>query len=645
MASDATGNPQSKGNPQDPGTTGKPGTSANPPQTGAVTPQNPAPANPEQSGTSSNPQAVGTSQSAEGSGGGGRGKTRDAGNASKDKEPTWDRKWVGRLFKYAALIIMALITLRVVFDAYSFYIARRDIDAELQSKHVSSLEYLNLLSQRARALALTTLEARCLERAQLTLFRIAEVENDAIQKAYAALVEKKNAMIKALNDSGLDHDKVEKVVKYVDGTEFEHFELDERLNDLKDGKNPELFDKLKQRLDQLRKEYMAVALQHSPLRERIEKITKAYPAYAELLAAKHAMIKVLNDSGLDADKVKGVTDYISGGDFELSQLDKKLQDLKDLKDASKAEQFKELMENIDEPRKQYNAIALKHAAVAGEIGQIDGTYPPTGPSFWTMEAIKNVVARIDQVRNERREIGTRYPDIDEVVARYASWTNALTQGTADKSSVLDDVAYQFSSDDTRLLRDARCNRFKEYYAAVNNRLLDEDSTAGKSWEKLRLIEMPGAAYRAYSQILGWYFNKPPAAQTLWVTLLLGALGAITLNALRMSKVGWWSNHNDPLWGEIVVGPLLGALAAFGIFLIGSVGLLLTSDARGAQPLSREDVKKSNNKKELETVDKKKKYTLETKADVLTIDNIPVVVPDVKWKKGIVHVLQRDMLEQ
>ena len=31
--------------------------------------------------------------------------------------------------------------------------------------------------------------------------------------------------------------------------------------------------------------------------------------------------------------------------------------------------------------------------------------------------------------------------------------------------------------------------------------------------------------------------------------------------------------------------MLGALAAFGIFLIGSAGLLLTSDARSAQPLS------------------------------------------------------------
>ncbi len=70
-----------------------------------------------------------------------------------------------------------------------------------------------------------------------------------------------------------------------------------------------------------------------------------------------------------------------------------------------------------------------------------------------------------------------------------------------------------------------------------------------------------------------------------MTLLLGALGALTLNVLRMSKVGWWADHPDPLWGEIVVGQVLGALAAFGIFLVGSAGLLLTSDSHGAQPLS------------------------------------------------------------
>jgi hypothetical protein len=65
-----------------------------------------------------------------------------------------------------------------------------------------------------------------------------------------------------------------------------------------------------------------------------------------------------------------------------------------------------------------------------------------------------------------------------------------------------------------------------------------------------------------------------------------ALDALTLNVLRMSSVGWWGRYTtDPLWGEIISGPFLGALAAFGIFLIGSAGLLLTADTAGAQPLS------------------------------------------------------------
>jgi hypothetical protein len=76
---------------------------------------------------------------------------------------------VTRLCKYAFLLLGVMVTLTVVFDAFSFYVARRDIDAELRSKKVSSLEDLNLLLQRERALTVTTLEGRCIERVQLTM--------------------------------------------------------------------------------------------------------------------------------------------------------------------------------------------------------------------------------------------------------------------------------------------------------------------------------------------------------------------------------------------------------------------------------------------------------------------------------------------
>src|SRR5258708_1425709 len=113
----------------------------------------------------------------------------------------------------------------------------------------------------------------------------------------------------------------------------------------------------------------------------------------------------------------------------------------------------------------------------------------------------------------------------------------------------------------------------------------ESNTHTLHWQDLTWRQTLQSIPRFYGQCLQTYFNHTPAAQTLFVTMVLGALGALTLNVLRMSKVGWWSLQDDPPWGEIVVGPLLGALAAFGIFLVGSSGLLLTSDSSGAQPLS------------------------------------------------------------
>jgi hypothetical protein len=85
-----------------------------------------------------------------------------------------------RFCKYAVVIFSVTVTLAIVFDAYSFYVARRDIDSELRSKKVSSLEYLGVLSQRQRALAITALEGRCMERTQLTMFRIFDAQHDQI---------------------------------------------------------------------------------------------------------------------------------------------------------------------------------------------------------------------------------------------------------------------------------------------------------------------------------------------------------------------------------------------------------------------------------------------------------------------------------
>lgn len=201
-----------------------------------------------------------------------------------------------------------------------------------------------------------------------------------------------------------------------------------------------------------------------------------------------------------------------------------------------------------------------------------------------MSAIKALATRIDQLREERKKDTERFGDVEDLMARYAVWTGALAGGAAQHPE-LDDFAYLIGRADNVTLQSADCNNFKEYYEAVTGRILAADPMLGKTWGELTWTQALRIIPRTYNQYLLMYFQQPPAAQTLFVTLLLGALGALTLNMLRMSSKGWWGLQSDPLWGEIIVGPLLGALAAFGVFLVGSAGLLLTADSSGAQPLS------------------------------------------------------------
>ncbi len=205
--------------------------------------------------------------------------------------------------------------------------------------------------------------------------------------------------------------------------------------------------------------------------------------------------------------------------------------------------------------------------------------------YWNMSAITALATRIDQLREERKDNKEKFGDVEDIVARYSIWIGALSGGVAD-TALSDDIAYNMGKADTAPLKEQRnCKSFDDYYALVTGRIRSESPMLGKSWNKMTWADAFGIIPRGYHQSLVAYFQQPPAAQTLLVTLFLGALGALALNVLRMSSVGWWGNQSDPRWGEIFVSPLLGALAAFGIFLLGSAGLLLTADTNGAQPLS------------------------------------------------------------
>jgi uncharacterized surface protein with fasciclin (FAS1) repeats len=505
-----------------------------------------------------------------------------------------------RLCKYAVLLCGVILTLKVVFDAYSFYVARRDIDAELRSKKVSSLEYLNVLSQRQRALAVTTLEARCLQRTELALFRIFDAaEYERIEKVYTELLEQKNRMHDVITKSGKDPlsgkdlIEIEKAGKLIEHPYFQLSKLDDYLKPLNDeaAKNP-AYHALKDQFRMEKDKYVAIAVANLPLRERLARANDYFPkeVYNELVNQKNNMRDTIKNLGRQLIDVNGAVRYIDSPEFVLSRLlDDHLKPLD--KQAEASADYKKLIEEIKSHRDKFVEFATKefanqNASLPEEVERLIRTRQPPPPMYWNLDGIKIVVERIDQLREERKATKDKIGgDLDDLLARYAVWTGALTGGTAD-NPVLDDVAYQIGKDDALTLKNQNCRRFEDYYAAVNGKILRASPTEEPSFWKLTWTERFASISRFYSQYLLIYFNQPPAAQTLFVTMFLGALGALTLNLLRMSKVGWWEDQKDPLWGEIFVGPLLGSLAAFGIFLIGSSGLLLTTDTSGgAQPLS------------------------------------------------------------
>jgi len=369
------------------------------------------------------------------------------------------------------MTVALLLNLIVVFQAFSFYVARRNIDTELEAKKISSLEYLQVLTRREHELTVATIETRCLERTQLSLYRIYEgVLADNLHKAYNKLFDVKNEIVFDIQKYGPGLIDVEAALRSINNPVFSIFPF--------------------------YKEF-----------EPREGVSRDDPRYRALLD-------------------------------RLSRYKQKYEEI--------APAF----------AKERAAAAVEAARYLKELN---------------IQAIEDRSKRLDA---ERQKTRAKHQDLDEVIAKYSTWKAALTSGAA-KYLEFDARTAWLADQDRKLLTDVECKNLEAYLVKLSNEQ-DTDPAASK-WAAFLSI---------YNNFLLRYFDTPPTAQTLLVTLLLGALGALTFNVLRLSKVGYWSNSADPLWGEIVISPLLGALAAFGIFLLGSAGLLLTSDARGSvAPLS------------------------------------------------------------
>jgi hypothetical protein len=140
------------------------------------------------------------------------------------------RETIGRFFKYAFLVILLLLNVKIVFDGYSYYVARRSIDAELDSKKIASLEYLNVVQQGERALMRETLVTRCTERLEIALFRIFDVLADTKLKTYyAQTMAAKDQLVAELKENGpkfLDGSK--EALDYVNSATFRVAEFNDK---------------------------------------------------------------------------------------------------------------------------------------------------------------------------------------------------------------------------------------------------------------------------------------------------------------------------------------------------------------------------------------------------------------------------------
>jgi predicted DNA-binding protein len=118
----------------------------------------------------------------------------------------WPPHWksISRFLKYLFLMVALLLTTKVVFDGYSYYVARRSIDAELEAKRISSLEYLNVLQERKRALMRETWETRCNERIEIALFRVSDVQKDApaLDVYHKQTIDAKGPLIAEIKENG-----------------------------------------------------------------------------------------------------------------------------------------------------------------------------------------------------------------------------------------------------------------------------------------------------------------------------------------------------------------------------------------------------------------------------------------------------------
>lgn len=195
---------------------------------------------------------------------------------------------------------------------------------------------------------------------------------------------------------------------------------------------------------------------------------------------------------------------------------------------------------------------------------------------------------------------------DDLVKKFEKWKNLFAQKWIVESVFRNEVSH----DDLkkRLPADPRTNGLSlgavdcsdseaeilRYAAARLQRFADVlklDGAEKKTFEVLvtRINEL--GAYRPskaeptskswFVEILTRYMFLPATIQALFVTILFGFLGGLTVNLLRLSYVGYWGLSPEPDWGDVVISPIAGAVAATIIYLVAAFALPAVTETRGS----------------------------------------------------------------
>ncbi|GEP59653.1 hypothetical protein RSO01_68190 [Reyranella soli] len=478
------------------------------------------------------------------------------------------------------LLFVVAGTLRVTFDCYSHFIARRSIDAELQAKSAGSLESMVVSQRRDReAVVALVFEMRCVERDIIALYRMLDGHRATLRDAENDVRAAKAGLSTVLKEKGPKVLRADVVLRLT-------AQIGEKLNvevteqdlatpgNLADGVKPEGAQPLRDEWANKKAAYDKAA----------DKYNAALAAYRALDGSKGALDAAARDmsaqkkilSDFLKEKAKDVLRpeiiaKLTGGNgaaFNVDDADQNLAMPGSLVEAANSQVVESLRTQWKEKKAAYEAAAREHLEL------LNGD-KPSKPRFdqvgGGIKALERSLTKLDERIEEAKK---RIQPGAEVLARYDAWTRALVP-RQNIESAMDDVldANDHALADSQ--QALKCDAVGNYRKAVT--AVQEDERKWREtpiWQSL--WEDPS---RFYNRLLLRYFEQGPAAQTLFVTLLIGALGALTLNILRLSTVGWWDRLKDPAWGEIIIAPFLGALAAFAIYLVGSAGLLLTSDVR------------------------------------------------------------------